>query len=132
MVKNPITGNKSKVSKKTYIMILAGIFTATTAVCSWIKEQHGWTVDPAHIVCSPGVVPALFMLVAALCEAGDGIIVMPPVYYPFYGAVKTNLSLIHILKLSCHWNIFQNSHSFTKQIPAFILLLFPHNPFSFS
>lgn len=36
------------------------------------------------------MVPALFMLVAALCEAGDGIIVMPPVYYPFYGAVKTN------------------------------------------
>lgn len=60
------------------------------AVCGWMQRRHGWTVDPAHIVCSPGVVPALFMLVAALCEKGDGVIVMPPVYYPFYRAVEQN------------------------------------------
>ena len=49
MVKNPITGNKSKVSKKTYIMILAGIFTAITAVCSWISIPLPFTAIPVNL-----------------------------------------------------------------------------------
>lgn len=60
------------------------------AVRGWMKKRHSWEVEKEWIVHSPGVVPALFMLVAALCEPGDGVIVMPPVYYPFFRAVEMN------------------------------------------
>lgn len=57
-------------------------------VCSWMREQHGWHIQPEHIVCTCGVVSALFVAVKAFCQPGDGVIVMPPVYYPFYAAAE--------------------------------------------
>lgn len=59
-------------------------------VCDWMKAQHNWEVDPDSIVCTLGVVPALVDLVKICCKPGDGVIVMPPVYYPFYMAAEKN------------------------------------------
>lgn len=58
------------------------------SVCGWMKRIHGVEVAPEEIVVYPGVVPALFHLVRALCHEGDGVIVMPPIYPPFYGAAN--------------------------------------------
>ncbi|NCA84506.1 MAG: putative C-S lyase [Clostridia bacterium] len=60
------------------------------AIVSWMKKRHGWDVDPAWLCFSPGVVPALNMLVMALTEPTDRIIVQPPVYFPFFGAIREN------------------------------------------
>ncbi len=59
-------------------------------VCGWMKQRHDWEVQPQDIVCTHGVVPALGMLIAALCSPGDGVIVMPPVYYPFFSVIEKN------------------------------------------
>lgn len=53
------------------------------AVCSWMKRRHHFDVDKEWIVTTPGVVFALAMLVEALSEPGDSVIIMNPVYYPF-------------------------------------------------
>lgn len=68
-------------------------YTAATdeyraAVCKWMKDQHDWTITPESIVGTLGVVPALFNAVKAFCQPGDGIILLTPVYYPFYSAVE--------------------------------------------
>lgn len=60
------------------------------AVCGWMKRRHGWEVKKEWITQTPGVVPAMFFAVKAFTEPGDGVIIMTPVYYPFYGAVKAN------------------------------------------
>lgn len=60
------------------------------AVCGWMERRHGWKVEKEWITQTPGVVPAMFFAVKAFTEPGDGVIVMTPVYYPFYGAVKAN------------------------------------------
>jgi aminotransferase/cystathionine beta-lyase len=60
------------------------------AVCQWMKERNGWEVRPEWIVGSPGVVSAFFAAVRAFSEPGDGVIVMSPVYYPFYYAMERN------------------------------------------
>ncbi len=60
------------------------------AIVNWMKKRHGWDVDPGWLSFSPGVVPALNMLVMALTEPGDRIIVQPPVYFPFFGAIREN------------------------------------------
>ena len=60
------------------------------AVQGWMKRRHNWDIKPEWIVNSPGVVSAFFAAVAAFSEPGDGIILMTPVYYPFYNAISRN------------------------------------------
>ncbi len=60
------------------------------AIIGWMKKRHNWTVDDKWISFSPGVVPALNMLVLAFTKPGDKIIVQPPVYFPFFMAIENN------------------------------------------
>lgn len=70
-------------------------YTAMTDACyqpfiEWIKRRQGWEIRPEWICTTPGVVPALNMLVRTFASPGDRVIVQPPVYYPFYGAIENN------------------------------------------
>lgn len=58
------------------------------AVCSWMKERHGWEIAGDWIVDYPAIVPAVFALVRLLTKPGDGVILMTPSYFPFYNAVR--------------------------------------------
>lgn len=58
------------------------------SVVRWMKRRHGWTVDPDTICFTPGIVPALHMLVSAYTKPGDKVLVQPPVYYPFFNAIE--------------------------------------------
>ncbi len=58
------------------------------AVISWFRNRHQWEIEPHWIVWSPGVVPALHLLVDALSSPGDGVIIQRPVYYPFFDAIE--------------------------------------------
>jgi len=60
------------------------------AVAGWMKRRHGWQIQTEWIVTTPGVVPALHMLVRALTQPGDKILIQQPVYYPFFSAIKEN------------------------------------------
>ena len=53
-------------------------------------RRHGWKIDPEWICLTPGVVPALNMLVRTFTRQGEKVLIQPPVYYPFYGAVENN------------------------------------------
>ena len=58
------------------------------SVISWFRNCHQWEIKPEWIVWSPGVVPALHLLVDALSSPGDGVIIQRPVYYPFFAAIE--------------------------------------------
>ena len=60
------------------------------AVIGYMKRHHNWDIEKEWIITTPGVVPALFELVQAFTNPGDGIIIMRPVYYPFTTAVEDN------------------------------------------
>jgi cystathionine beta-lyase len=60
------------------------------AIVSWNIRRHGWQIKKEWISFSPGVVPALNLLVLALTQPGDKIIVQTPVYFPFFSAVKNH------------------------------------------
>ncbi len=60
------------------------------SVLRWMQRRHGWKIKPEWICVTPGVVPALNMLVRTFASAGDRVLIQPPVYYPFYGAVENN------------------------------------------
>ena len=59
-----------------------------SSITGWLKRRFNWQVDKSWIEFSPGVVPNLGLAVQALTKPGEGIIIQPPVYPPFFGVVK--------------------------------------------
>ena len=60
------------------------------AVRHWQKMRHGWDIEDDWLVVTNGIVQALGIAVRAFTEPGDGVLIMTPVYHPFYGAVNDN------------------------------------------
>ena len=60
------------------------------SVVSWMKKRHGWEIAAEWICTTPGVVPALNMLVRTFVSPGDKVLIQPPVYYPFFSAIENN------------------------------------------
>ena len=58
------------------------------AIVNWMKKRHGWEIEPECICTTPGVVPALNMLVKTYISPGDKVLIQTPVYYPFNKAVE--------------------------------------------
>lgn len=64
--------------------------SSRAAVKRWFKTRHSWDIDMEWILFSPGVVPALGILVQAMTSPGDGVIIQRPVYHPFMKMVEAN------------------------------------------
>jgi len=60
------------------------------AVALWYASRQGAKVDPGEILTTPSVMIAIGAAVRAFCEPGEAVIVMPPVYYPFFSIVRNN------------------------------------------
>lgn len=103
------------------------------AVCSWMKERHAWNIKPEWIVGSAGVVSAFFSAIKALTKPGDGIVVMSPVYYPFYMAIEKNDRKVvknQLINNGKTYEIDFEDLEKKTQDPSNKILLFcsPHNP----
>lgn len=59
-------------------------------VSTWFKTHYGYVISKENIFFSPGVVPALGALIRALTNEGDGVLIQPPVYYPFKNMIVNN------------------------------------------
>ena len=60
------------------------------AVINWFGRRYGRTIQRDWIVLTPGVVPALHLMVRTYTLPGDKIIIQRPVYHPFTFAVENN------------------------------------------
>ena len=60
------------------------------AAAAWFAERFSWRPRPEWLVRTPGVVFAAAMAVRGLTEPGDGVLIQPPVYYPFYSVIRDN------------------------------------------
>ena len=58
------------------------------AIIDWIKRHHDWDIQKEWISFSPGVVAGLTLGIETFSNPGDEVIVQPPVYFPFFDAVK--------------------------------------------
>ncbi|HYN77626.1 MAG TPA: aminotransferase class I/II-fold pyridoxal phosphate-dependent enzyme, partial [Lamprocystis sp. (in: g-proteobacteria)] len=70
-----------------YTLFPDSLFAALT---DWMRERHGWVIERDWVIMAPGVVPSLSAAVLALTQPGDGVIVQPPVYAPFFSVVRAN------------------------------------------
>lgn len=101
------------------------------ALIAWFKKRHQWEIQREWIMMSPGVVPSLHAAALAFAQVNEAIIVQPPVYFPFFSAVKnTGRTLIEntlVLKNNRYEIDFVHLESCAKHA-RMLLLCSPHNP----
>ncbi len=57
-------------------------------VAAWAERSYGWRVDPESVVILPDVVRGLEVGLKALTDPGDGVVIQPPVYPPFFMVIN--------------------------------------------
>ncbi|MFO7829305.1 MAG: PatB family C-S lyase [Bacteroidales bacterium] len=101
------------------------------SIINWVKRRHSWEIDKDWISFSPGIVPAINMAIMAYTQPGDKIIVQPPVYHPFFSAIKNNertqVENPLVLKNGRYHINFEDLKTKLKDAKM-ILLSNPHNP----
>lgn len=103
------------------------------AAIEWFKTRHDWEIQKQWIILCPGVVPAIKMLIKALTQPNDKVILQTPVYYPFYSSITDNEREIveNPLKYKDgrYYMDFEDLDIKTKDPKVKILILCsPHNP----
>ena len=103
------------------------------SVQNFFKEEHQYTIEKDWIVTTPGIVPALATCVRAFTEEDEGIIVMSPVYTPFYDVVQMQNRRVEdcalLLKDNRYEIDFASLEALAKKTDVKMLVLCsPHNP----
>ena len=103
------------------------------AFTRWFARRHGWEIRPEWIHFTPGVVPALNLIIQTFTEPGDGIIIQQPVYYPFMFAIKNNdrriINNSLVLEHGRYRMDLDGLRSAAREERARLLILCsPHNP----
>ncbi|WP_051079108.1 MalY/PatB family protein [Methyloversatilis thermotolerans] len=106
---------------------------AFDALMRWLAARHGWNVAREHIHFCPGVVPTLYAAVQAFTRPGDLVIVQPPVYPPFFSAVRDTGRRVAenpLIERDGRWTMdFDHLEGCAARAGAKLLLLCsPHNP----
>ena len=60
------------------------------AICWWMQNRHGWTLDPEAIFTTHGLVNGTAMCVDTFTQPGDGVVLMTPVYHAFAKVIRAN------------------------------------------
>jgi len=103
-----------------------------SSIINWLERQHNWKIDREMITSSPGVVSAVTMLIMALSEPGDKVILQPPVYFPFFTCIKgTGRKLVEnplVIKEGRYTFDFENLKQIIDSRTKLLILCSPHNP----
>jgi cystathionine beta-lyase len=102
------------------------------SIIDWFERKHNWKIERDWILMAPGVVPSLFAAAQAFAKEGEGVIVQPPVYFPFFSAVTTNnrkLLLNPLREVNGRYEMdFAHLESCAQQGAKLLMLCTPHNP----
>lgn len=83
--------------KKVVEMNSYGYFSASplmapeyvNSVASWFKRRYNWEIKPEDVQYTNGTIEALKICVTTFTKPGDGVLITPPVYYPFSSIIRT-------------------------------------------
>jgi cystathionine beta-lyase len=64
------------------------------AIRRWYQTQHGLEVPRLHILSGPGTVLSLGMIVREFSREGEGVLLLTPVYTPFFEVVRENRRVV--------------------------------------
>ncbi|WP_224816909.1 MalY/PatB family protein [Hasllibacter sp. MH4015] len=102
------------------------------AICWWMQERHGWTVDPSHIFSTHGLVNGTAMCLDTFTNEGDGVVLFTPVYHAFAKVINASGRDL------CELEMPQENGRYVLDFEAFdsqmkghekmLVLCSPHNP----
>lgn len=103
------------------------------AFIRWEKKYHGYEVLREWMRFAPGVVPAINWLIHILTGINEGVLITPPVYYPFRDAIINNeRKLVESPLLRTEAGYVIDYEDFEEKIRENNVKLFvfcsPHNP----
>ena len=111
------------------------------AVVDKMKRDYDWEIEKDWIVYCTGIVSGVYSAVKSLTMPGDQIVVQPPVYYPFYNAIRDNGC--HVVANNLKFDgeryemdfddletKFKPKTTFPPSVPRIrgLILCHPHNP----
>lgn len=103
-----------------------------SSIAEWVKRRYSWNIETDWISFSPGIVPAVNMSVLAFTSPGDGVIIQPPVYFPFFPAVQDHDRLLisnPLIEVDGKWTFdLDDLNRKAEQGAKMIILSNPHNP----
>ena len=79
----------SVLSRGTWGYTISGKADKEALAAYWAR-RHNTVIDPESVTLSPCVVTGLKLGLRAVTKEGDGILVNPPVYGPFFMSIKAN------------------------------------------
>ncbi|WP_417726010.1 MalY/PatB family protein [Roseovarius sp.] len=102
------------------------------ATAWWMKERHGWTVDPDHMSSTAGLGHAIALILETYTNPGDEVIIFSPVYHEFAYKIKLNKRVVHEAPLVIRDGVY---HMDMDALEAgltgkerMMLISSPHNP----
>ncbi|WP_147535326.1 MalY/PatB family protein [Bacillus marasmi] len=102
------------------------------AIAKWLERRHQWKINPSWLQYSSGVVPSISIVIRALTEPGDKVMVQSPVYTPFFDMVKRNnrevVNSQLVLKDQSYEIDFADFEERLQEGVKLFLLCNPHNP----
>lgn len=103
------------------------------AVQNFFEQEHHYFIEKEWVVTTPGIVPALSTCVRAFTKENEGIIVMSPIYTPFYDVIKMQNRRVEecaLLLKDCRYYIDFDSLEALARKPdvKMLMLCSPHNP----
>ncbi len=103
------------------------------AIINWQAKRNAWKVEQEWIAFSPGVVPAVNMIIRTLTNPGEKVLVQTPVYYPFFNAIANNGCQMEtnpmIFKDGKYYMDFEDLEEKTADPNLHMMILCsPHNP----
>lgn len=103
------------------------------AVANWFKKRYDWEITPDDVQYTNGTIEALKICVKAFTKPGDGILITPPVYYPFYrialengGHVVTSDLINTDMYYTIDWEDFETKAA--DENTTMCIFCSPHNP----
>ena len=100
---------------------------------------YGWKIEPEMVVATPGIVSGFNAAARAVCAAGEGVLMQPPVYFPFL-SVHENIGLTrqfaplvkltdgNVLRYEIDFDAFVSAVGSSGARTRLFLLCNPHNP----
>lgn len=103
------------------------------AAIGWYERRHHVTLKREWMFFAPGIIPAINLAVQEFTEEGDGVIIQPPVYYPFRQTIENNNRITVNNKLLEKDGVYSIDFEGLKALASepknkMLILSNPHNP----
>lgn len=103
------------------------------ALIHWFKTRRNWEIRPEEVVYVNGTVEAVKLSVHAYSQAGQGVIIQPPVYYPFARTITAEGRVVvknHLVNTDGYYTMDFADLEQKASDPNNVMLVLchPHNP----